>query len=113
MIANGPHKTWKARALGRALLSVTLLCCVTDVACPQENRQPTYDVRARPLDAIEPGTVIGTKAPEGWTHLILKSHPRPGAGDYQQLSRTQAEWAGMLLTAIVADVKQEYDRYRL
>jgi hypothetical protein len=71
------------------------------------------DVTVRPLERIPAGTVIGNDAPTGWTHLLLKSHPRPGAGDVAQVSADHLQLAGLLFTALVAEVRQEGGRHRL
>ncbi len=106
------------RFLGKTILSVLMLCCLTDVACSNGKATPAYDVALRRLDFIPPGTVIDKKAPKDWSHLIVKSYPRPGAGDVNQLSAVADRMARLLFTAIVANVKEEKDgsdgkRYKL
>jgi hypothetical protein len=95
------------RLLGKTLLSVLMICCLTDVACSSGKSDPAYDVTLRRLDQIPPGTVIDKKAPKGWSNLIVKSYSRPGAGDVNQLSATADRLTRLLFTAIVADVKEE------
>jgi hypothetical protein len=69
------------------------------------------------LQLIRPGTVIGTRGPEGWTHLVLKSQPRLPEGERRRVSQTTAYYATLLFTATAAAVEaQEQNgvkRYRL
>lgn len=95
------------RLIGKTLLSVLMVCCLTDVACSESKSGTAYDVTLRRLAQIPPGLVIGKEAPKGWSHLILKSYSRPGAGDVKQLTPTADRLARLLFTAIVADVKSE------
>jgi hypothetical protein len=114
MIAKGGPKSRKRSLLGGAVLGVALASCSLQLACPQA-RDPSSacDVTVRPLDLIPAGTVIGNEAPEGWTHLLLKSRPRAGAGDVGRLSADQVDLASFLITALVADVRRDGRRYRL
>ncbi len=101
------HTFRSVRFIGKALLSVLMLCCLTDVACSDGKSDAAYDVTLRRLPQIPPGTVIGKEAPKGWSHLILKSYSRPGAGDVKQLSPTADRLTRLLFTAIVADVRPQ------
>jgi hypothetical protein len=87
-----------------------MVCCLTDVACSDSKSETDYDVTLRRLPQIPPGTVIGKEAPKGWSHLILKSYSRPGAGDVKQLSPTADHLARLLFTAIVAEERPQPDR---
>jgi hypothetical protein len=89
------------------MVSLLLLCCLTDVACSESKSGAAYDVNLRRLDLIPPGTVIDKEAPKGWTKLIIKSRPRPGAGDVKKLSATADRMSRLLFTAILANVKTE------
>ena len=40
-----------------------------------------FEVTRQQAPFIPTGTVIGSGPPAGWTHLIVKSRPQPGAGD--------------------------------
>jgi hypothetical protein len=93
------------RLLGKTLLGLLLVCCLTDLACSADRPATIYDVTQRRLDLIPAGTVIGDKPPRGWTNLILKSYPRPGAGDRKELSATADRLARLLFTALLADVE--------
>lgn len=66
-----------------------------------------YDVNPRRLSLIPPGTIIGNEAPKGWSHLVIKSHPRVGAGDVNQLNQMAQQLSSFLFTAIVANVQGE------
>jgi hypothetical protein len=48
---------------------------------------------------------IGDKAPEGWTHLVLKSIPELKSGDLHTLPEMASKTATMFHTVIVADVQ--------
>ncbi len=104
--------------LGKALFSVLMVCCVTNAACPQlSDVRPNYDVNPRRVPLIKPGTVIGKEAPKGWSHLVIKSHPRAAAGDVKQMSDGNLKLCSLLFTGIVANVQAEgsgaLKRYRL
>lgn len=111
------HSIRQFRLFGKALLSVLLVCCLTDVACSQGKPAAIYDVKPRRLEQIPAGVIIGKTAPKGWSNLILKSYSRPGAGDVKQLSATADRLARLLFTAILADVKADNSgggkRYKL
>jgi len=109
MIAQCRHTLRGLRLLGKMLLSVLMLCCLTDVACSGGKSGPAYDVTLRRLEQIPPGTVIDKKAPKGWSNLIIKSYSRPNAGDVKQLSPIADRLSRLLFTAIVADVKPAKD----
>ena len=48
---------------------------------PLEDSAPVAaDLTRKPLDRIPVGTVIGTKPPTGWSHLVLPGHPNPDSG---------------------------------
>ena len=101
------HSLRRLRLIGKTLLSVLLLCCLTDVACSEGKSSSAYDVTVRRLEQIPPGTVLDKEAPKGWSNLIIKSYSRPGAGDMKQLSPTADRLARMLFTAVLADVKPD------
>jgi hypothetical protein len=93
------------RLLGKTILGLLMVCCLTDFACSADRLAATYDVTQRRLDLIPAGTVIGEKPPRGWSNLILKSYPRPGAGDMKQLPAMADRLSRLLFTALLADVK--------
>jgi hypothetical protein len=105
--------TRRVRLLAWVLLGLGLACLVCSIALPHGEPAAAYDVTTRPLRLIAPGTAIGHDAPAGWTHLLLKSNTRPGAGDFARLSRSYARLAGLLFTALVADVRREQGHGRL
>lgn len=112
------HMLGGVRFLGKTLLSVLMICCLTDVACSTGKSDSAYDVTLRRLAQIPPGTVIGKEAPKGWSNLIIKSYSRPGSGDMNRLSSTADRLSRMLFTAIVAEVKPDKpgsdgNRYKL
>jgi hypothetical protein len=104
------HTPRGVRLIGKMLLSVLMLCCLTDIACSDGKWDAAYDVTLRRLPQVPPGTVIGQEAPKGWSHLIIKSYSRPGAGDVKQLSPTADRLTRLLFTVIVADVRLQAER---
>lgn len=72
-----------------------------------------YDLQPRRITLIAPGTEIGSEAPQGWTHLILKSKPRCTHGDVSRVSRSNIEMAGLLANSLVARVERGQDGFRL
>lgn len=95
------------RWLGKTLLSLLMVCCLTEVACPDGKSRSAFDVTPRRLARIPPGTIIGKEAPKGWSHLLIKSYSRPESGDVKQLSSTADRLTRLLFTAIVADVAED------
>jgi hypothetical protein len=59
------------------------------------------------LEQIRPGTVIDRQAPTGWTHLVLKSHPRLPDEQKKKVNEMTARLAVMVFTTITADVEPE------
>jgi hypothetical protein len=56
---------------------------------------------------IPPGTVIGNQAPLGWSHLVIKTHTRPGSGDLSRVDATTAQLASLLFMTTLANVEPE------
>jgi hypothetical protein len=75
-------------------------------------RAAEYDVSARPITLIPPGTAIGPGAPQGWSHLIVKSHPRVADADRKEVTGLVARLASFLFTVTLADVRPEPDGRR-
>ena len=59
------------------------------------------------LELIRPGTVIGSQAPAGWTHLVLKSWPRLPDNQKKLVNEMTARLAVTFFTATTADVVAE------
>jgi hypothetical protein len=57
------------------------------------------------LERLSAATRVGDTAPEGWTHLVLKSVPRLASGEWRDLPEVGKKTATMFRTAIVADVQ--------
>lgn len=66
-----------------------------------------HDLTARPPERIVPGTVVGRTAPEGWSHLVIKSLPRVRPADRAGLWDKTVTMASWMFTAFTADVRPE------
>lgn len=64
----------------------------------------------RPVTLIPPGTVVADRAPQGWSHLIIKSRPRIAPESAGQISATTAQLASLLCTVMLADVRAAQNR---
>lgn len=82
-------------------------CCFLLPAVRAEERslRASYDVTPRRLGRIPPGTVIDSGPPQGWSHLIIKSRSVAREGDAKEVPKLARDLAGLLFTAIVADVR--------
>ena len=76
-----------------------------------------YDLTARQPDTIAPGTVVPASAPDGWSHLVIKSLPRIRPEHEKQVNALTVRMTRWMFTAFVADVRPEHlggeTRYRL
>lgn len=72
----------------------------------------SYDVSTSPVSLLPPGTVIGETAPEGWTHLILKSRPSVSSGAVSRLSEHEVRYATFLFMTTVARVSARHSSLR-
>jgi hypothetical protein len=73
-----------------------------------------YDVAARPPESIARGTAIGSTAPDGWSHLIIKSLPRVRPSEIESIPRNPlversrtVRMVSWMFAAFVADVRAE------
>jgi hypothetical protein len=100
-----------ARFLAPAALGLLILGWLTNPA------RSAPEVPPPRFELIQPGTVIGKEPPKGWSHLIIKSHPRIRPDDLRLVTPLTAELASFLFTAFVANVDEERAggqvRYRL
>lgn len=106
------------RLAGRAVFAILAVGFLIESAFPQAaNPSAGIDVTPRQLTPIAPGTVIDHQAPRGWSHLIIKSQPRVGAGDVQKVTNQVNQLSCLLFTAVVANVQEDRSggpsRYRL
>lgn len=67
----------------------------------------TYDLVSRPADSLPPGTIVESKPPRGWSHLVIKSLPRIRDDQKANLSALAVEKASWMFTAFLADVSKE------
>lgn len=65
-----------------------------------------FSVTPTRIEMIPPGTIIGDKVPEPWTHLIVKSQPRVTDGDVDEVSRNQIRLAETFSMSTVARVER-------
>ncbi len=56
------------------------------------------------LVLVPPGTVVGTKAPPGWSHLVLKSLPHIDPRHKSRVSQSNYELSSLIFTTILAKV---------
>jgi hypothetical protein len=91
-------------AVSAAMLTVAFIAWV---CWPHSTPEPTHAP-----ETIAPGTVVGQVAPEGWTHLIIKSLPRVRPGEESKiplLTRGQSvRMAAWMFTVFAADVRLEH-----
>jgi len=76
-----------------------------------------YQCEPQPLARIAAGTRIVDRSPEGWTHLIFKTHNQLASGDIDSLpefARSMSQFLFTAMTARVAPVGSgEARRFRL
>jgi len=87
-------------------------------AAPAEsNAADAVDVQPHEMPRINPGTVIGSDPPDGWSHLILHGVPHVAEGDVGRVPAVLARLVSLFHLTIVADVEQDTQvrppRYRL
>lgn len=80
-----------------------------DYAPAPHSAATDYDLTPKPAPEIAPGTVVGTTAPAGWSHLVIKSQPRVRADNRPGLPDITIDKAGWMFTAFLADVVREPD----
>jgi hypothetical protein len=79
-----------------------------------------YDLTAKSPERIASGTVVGTSAPDGWSHLVIKSLPRVRADQVPVVRKIALDpdrtlkLATWMFTAFAADVRpDDQGRHRL
>lgn len=92
------------RAMARAIGMSAAWWLVGWAAAARASEAVALEVGPRPLGRIAPGTVIGESAPEGWTHLVIKSVPRLDAEEKAKVAGLVAKLATSFSTVIVARV---------
>ena len=68
--------------------------------------EPQYQLKRQLMPLVKPGLVVGDTAPEGWSHLIIKSHPRCRHGDIKDVKRMHVNMASLLTTSLFAEVRR-------
>ncbi len=109
------RKAGRSRASGHAGRIVAILMPILGLAGgPARGAGVPFGVATMAAQAVgsQPRLVqltaasrIGDKAPEGWTHLVLKSIPELKSGDLHTLPEMASKTATMFHTVIVADVQ--------
>lgn len=103
---------WPALILLLLMLGVGLLYRYWPGDCEavSQETKPTPPGIRWEIELIEPGTVVGDVPPKGWSHLVIKTKPRVGAGDVDALPKLGHRLASMLVTTVVADVQRDPSR---
>lgn len=76
------------------------------------NQLPKFHTVNRPeypqprLVLIRPGTVITDRAPEGWSHLVLKSLPRIHPDHRSKVNEQTYRMSSLIFTAVTANVRE-------
>lgn len=86
-----------------------LFTLIASNLCIQNSAAQNYDTTRRSISLIPPGTVVPQGAPQGWTHLIVKSFPRVASGDLKDVPQRDVNLASLLFTALVAKVERGRD----
>jgi hypothetical protein len=64
-------------------------------------------LQAPRLVHLDPGSrLVGQSAPQGWTHLVMKSVPNLATGDLDTVSSQAFETARRIRPVIVADIRR-------
>lgn len=89
----------------RVFLSSLAAAGVT-IAWPAATHAQRYQTNRQLMPLVEPGAVIGAQAPQGWTHILIKSSPICNQGDVRQINQTHVRMASLLTTSLVAEVRR-------
>jgi hypothetical protein len=90
-----------------------VVCCWLSWPEGQQAGAVDIDVSPRQPAFLEPGTVVGNRAPKGWSHLVIRTVPRIDDDSRDAVSDGVARLAAMLFTAVVADVRRDNGAYSL
>lgn len=71
------------------------------------------DLASRPVPRIPAGTVIGTRAPQGWSHFIMIAIPTLTPQDLKDAGRTAAHYAQMFKFTLLANTAKGKSGYEL
>ena len=82
-----------------------IVWAVWPASAPAPTWVADYDVTVRPPEEISSGTVIGRSAPDGWSHLVLKSLPRVRPEHREKLNALTVRMSAWMFPAIVADIR--------
>ena len=69
-------------------------------------RGDEFQVKRQLMPLITPGSVISSQAPQGWTHILVKSSPRCTQGDVRQVNQTHVRMASLFTTSLLAEVRR-------
>ncbi len=90
------------------------MCCLLILQVDHGRAEKFSTNMARPVPAIPPATVIGELPPSAWSHLIVKSHARVGAGDIRKVPARDLRMASRFSTVMLANVgRTNLNQYQL
>ena len=102
-----------SRTLTSVRRTVCLVGCAILAPLLLGGQTPTDSVATRSaqrpegkLVLVTPGTVIEKEAPQGWSHLILKSQPRISPAHQSLVSQSTNRLASLVFTSVVARVER-------
>lgn len=74
---------------------------------------PPVDLESKPLPRIPAGTVLGKKAPEGWSHFIMIAIPTLTREDLKDAPKIAAHYAQMFKFTLLAKTVKKATGYEL
>lgn len=82
-----------------------LVCAAPAVVCRPGHPQQAFQPRA--VDLLPTGLAIEKTPPTGWSHLIIKSHPRIRDEDLNRVNSTTARLSSAIFTAFCVNVAND------
>ena len=97
---NQPSLLARMSATGSAAILVGNFVIATAAAA-------NYNVDVCRIARLKPGIIVEDRAPQGWSHLILKNQPRLEGREAEKVHPIAARLAGALFSVFVAHVDQD------